>query len=300
MERSVVQHGPATLMVSLPAEWTKKHSVLKGDKVVVEEKGNSLLVHTSSPGKRTQSTISLNLTTANRQIIRELVGIAYKCGYDIICIKFETLDIFTFIQEQVPELFKGCEIMDSTSTSCVIRQLHIDVPEECDNMVRRMFIIIQEFGSRILTMIEQQKGDRSALEYEYMMNRLCNYCHRLLLKQTNDKEKSPYLYVILWVLEKISDEYAKIVDYICDQKHWPLDPKLVAIFEQITNVYERYYKLFYQYSDESMLEMKRSIKDLKEKSLAINPSHRNDFWISLHNIITKLQESVNSIIGYHC
>ena len=36
MKRNLVQHGASTLMVSLPAEWAKKHGLRKGDQVEIE------------------------------------------------------------------------------------------------------------------------------------------------------------------------------------------------------------------------------------------------------------------------
>jgi len=299
-ERKVVKHGPATLMVSLPAPWARRYNVRRGEVIQMEEKGHRLVIHSSPPKQKTQNRTILDLNTLDRKIIRELIGIAYKCGYNIIQVKYQDPDILPFLQKQVVELFKGCEVMETTPTSCVIRHLHIDAPEEFDPMVRRMFIVLQEFGDRVISMLTQKKPDRSILAYENMMNRLCNYCHRLLLKPDFEKEKSAYFYVILWVLEKISDEYAKIVNYTSNQESFTVNRQHLALLKKITSVYGQYYKLFYRYSVQEMLQIKTDIMKLKEQSLSIDLKQRDEFWISLHNIITKLQESVNSIIGYHC
>ena len=43
MKRKVVQHGPSSLIVSLPNEWIKKNKIKKGDNLDVNIIGKSIL-----------------------------------------------------------------------------------------------------------------------------------------------------------------------------------------------------------------------------------------------------------------
>ena len=55
--RKVIQHGPTTLVVSLPSMWTKKNSIVKGQEVLVYEDENKLIITNSSIKKFKQKPI---------------------------------------------------------------------------------------------------------------------------------------------------------------------------------------------------------------------------------------------------
>ena len=44
MRRKIVQHGPATLTLSLPSGWAKKWGIKKGSELEVEELGKELRI----------------------------------------------------------------------------------------------------------------------------------------------------------------------------------------------------------------------------------------------------------------
>lgn len=44
MQRKVMQHGPATLVVCLPSNWVRRNNIEKGDVMYLEDKGFDLVL----------------------------------------------------------------------------------------------------------------------------------------------------------------------------------------------------------------------------------------------------------------
>ena len=108
MERKIVQHGPATMMVSLPAKWIKKKGLKKGDSLFVDEKPENLIL--SLDKKKHKSTTSINLSSLEESSIRTVLTNAYRLGYDKINISFEKKEIFGILNKFVDMTLLGFEI----------------------------------------------------------------------------------------------------------------------------------------------------------------------------------------------
>ncbi len=149
MRRKVIQHGPVTLTISLPASWIKKNNIRKGEELNVEEQGGILKVckeNNNLPEKSKE----FNLDGLTKETIRTLLGITFKSGYDKLIFSYSNSEMIPFIQERVNSSLLGCEIIEQLSNSCTIKYLHIDSSKEFDNMVKRMFLILEGIGERIL------------------------------------------------------------------------------------------------------------------------------------------------------
>ncbi len=79
MKRKVVSHGPASLIISLPAGWVKRYNVRRGDELDVEEDGRTLRVSTGAVAEG--KSISLSLEGFGPLVVR-LVKDIYAQGYD--------------------------------------------------------------------------------------------------------------------------------------------------------------------------------------------------------------------------
>lgn len=166
-------------------------------------------------------------------------------------------------------------------------------------MIRRMFLIVEYLGKQTLAAIKAQHYDRGLLEIEETMNRLCNSCHRLINKGRVRNEKPSYLYVILWSLEGIADEYKYILQYLLGNKTFCLDKELVHLFESIINISERYTKCFYHYNLDDVEEVREELTSLRDRMISVRQSLKTQIWLYMYNIINRYYESLNSIIGYH-
>ena len=86
MKRKVIQHGPSSLIISLPNSWVKKYGVSKGDEIEVDEQENNLLI--SVEKNITLSQAEINISGLDRTIILYLIRGFYRLGYDQIKIIF--------------------------------------------------------------------------------------------------------------------------------------------------------------------------------------------------------------------
>lgn len=92
MKRKVVQHGPATLTVSLPSEWVKRHKVQKGTELSIELKDQNLII---SPSENIEhEKISLNLSNLDKTYAKCIIHSAYRKGFDTIKIKFSNPELY--------------------------------------------------------------------------------------------------------------------------------------------------------------------------------------------------------------
>jgi len=295
MKRKVIQHG-STLTLTLPVQWTRKNNISKKDEIEVEEVGNGLRVYNAEK-ESAEKTIEIDVGNLNEEMIKTLIGIAYKSGYDKLTLLNSNQATTSFIQKRVNSSLIGCEILKQTSTGCVIKCLHIDSSKEFNNMVRRMFLILEALGQRTVAMVETQIYDESLLDLESAMNRLCNSCHRLINEEEMDREKSGYLYVILWTIESIADEYRDIVNLLLENRKLVVNRNLLDAMKELAEVGKEYSQLFYKYNAVRMQKLKENLRRLKRE---MKYTAKGELWTYLYTAAGKYEESLNSIIGFHC
>jgi len=297
MKRSIIQHGPTTLTISLPVKWVRANDINKGDEVEVQEYGNLLKVFKEE--RNTKKCKEIAIDYMDKELIRSLIGITFKSGYDVLILTYKNSKMIPYIQERVNSSLLGCEILEQSSNRCVINYVHIDSTKEFKNMVRRMFLILDSLGKRSYEMVKEGSVDDSILSLEETMNRLCNSCHRLINKERIDREKLTYFYLVLWTIEGIADEFKYIAEYVVKQKI-EFDISLVKMMRSISGLSEKYMRLFYCFQFKKVQEFRQCIIELKNEMDEIKPNLRNQVWLYLYNILNKYYESLNSIVGYHC
>ena len=88
MKRKIVQHGPSTLTVSLPAAWVRDYALKKGDEISVERTRSGLLLAADKERSHGKKRINVSGFPA---IIPKTIAALYKCGYDEIIIEFDVI-----------------------------------------------------------------------------------------------------------------------------------------------------------------------------------------------------------------
>ena len=114
------------------------------------------------------------------------------------------------------------------------------------------------------------------------------------------RKKFTYLYVILWTVEGIADEYRDILKFLLKQKSLELDRDLLAVLKALGKVAENYSQLFYKYNYFRMQRLKEEISILKREMNKLQGKTKKELWVYLYSILNKYYESLNSIVGYHC
>ena len=81
MKRKVIQIANSTQLISLPRTWTKKHNIIKGQEVNVEEVGENVVVSTDSVPKLLTAEIDIG---GFDDIAKRFVYALYQKGVDEI------------------------------------------------------------------------------------------------------------------------------------------------------------------------------------------------------------------------
>ena len=180
MERKVVQHGPSTLMISLPSKWVKKKGLKKGDELDVEQKENNLII---SLDKRKQKTeINLDLSSLEESSVRTILTNIYRLGYDKITINYQNNKILEIIKTLVEKNLLGFEITEKTATGCKIESITEPAMDQFENIFSKVLINIDELFAILEETFTGQKRDFEDIDRK--IQQFDNFCRRVLVKNS--------------------------------------------------------------------------------------------------------------------
>ncbi|MCX6708082.1 MAG: AbrB/MazE/SpoVT family DNA-binding domain-containing protein [Candidatus Woesearchaeota archaeon] len=262
MKRRVIQIADKTLVVSLPTDWVRQWGVKKGEEVDVVETGPRLIVSTAEPRMLRKGVV--DVSNASERALRWLLSSLHKKGYDEIEIKVNDFQHTSVIDQLLKDLFLGFAVVHRSGSSCIIRSLAKELDDQLQVIVRRAFLVTLSLADRSLELIRQKKYSElnNLLELEKQNNQLTNFCERILNKRGLDEPaKTSFLYVIMWNLEKIADEYK----YICESANNKLSKSSVDVFAEVNSLLRRYYELFYKFDVVKLSELSDDFKVLKNR-----------------------------------
>ena len=181
MKRSVIRHGPATLIVSLPSKWAKERGLSPGSEVDVEPQGNKLII-TTEEGMVTHE-LHLDVSTLSPFMITRLLARSYQKGYDLMHLHYTDRESMHTIREKTTELL-GFDIVEEDKNNCTIQALAKSINIDFDNALRRSFYRVLE-NARICQEA-YEKNDTEALEgiweSDLDVNKMTYFCLRTLAK----------------------------------------------------------------------------------------------------------------------
>ncbi|MFH1401093.1 MAG: phosphate uptake regulator PhoU [Nanoarchaeota archaeon] len=301
MKRRVVLHGPSTLTISLPTEWVKRHGIHKGDELEVEEAPDGLRISTSRE-PRPDRHVDIDLDNLSDDAIRSILDVLHKSGYDDIRVKALDEHRLQLVCDSVAKRLIGFEVIEQGQKSCHIRALATDDSQEFDHVLRRAFLVTTSMAKTTWSALDS--GDEGkvdeALRLEETNNRLTNFCHRLINKSATKDIHTQFLYVIVWLLESICDEYKFILRLHGRGARSPAGMK--AAFDGAAALVESYYALFYKYSDERMDELRTEVNACRALILGCVKDDDDVLGaarIHLMNVVRLIQDAIGSTTGLH-
>lgn len=265
IKRKVVQHGPSTLIVSLPSRWVKKYNVQKGSELEVIEEDNNLVVGTDISPKLME--VDINITGLDRTSIMYAIRSLYRSGYDKVNVTFENqvteyqriknnLNVLSVIHTEVNRLV-GYEIIKEREKSCVIMDLQETSTKDFDQVLRRIFLLLKDTYQDFLEGIKT--NDIISLETienkHDTITKFVSYCLRMLNKKGYTQlKKTSYYYHIIAYLDRITD----IIKYSArDARNYKkkLNPQIIDILEIICHDLNSFYELFYKFDNHKIFEI---------------------------------------------
>ena len=265
MKRKVIQIANSTQLISLPRTWTKKHNIIKGQEVNVEEVGENVVVSTESVPKLQTAEIDIG---SFDDIIKRYVYALYQKGIDEIKISFSKPQSADKIREAIGT-HKGLEILDQTSKYIILKNIWGNI-EEFDLILKRCFHTLITMADQMLEALRQ--GDSDALKMAVLMEEsndiLTMMCRRILNKGHESSPRVGPLYTITVELERLADQYKHSSQYLLKVKNEiKIRKDVLNIFEKTNNALRTYYNLFYKFENEGVTKLKNETLGIIDESI---------------------------------
>ncbi|MBW2988217.1 AbrB/MazE/SpoVT family DNA-binding domain-containing protein [Candidatus Woesearchaeota archaeon] len=252
MKRKVILQGGKSLMVSLPIKWAKKFNVNKGDELETEVEGERVCY--AAKGETKGRRVSVNLSGLSERLIRYILSGLHKSGYDEIEVHYDDQEVLNVIEDLTKNLFVGFAIIEQNSKKCVLRCISKQIPSEFDTALRRAFLVTLSMGDSILSALESAQFEQlsSIVKLEKTNNQLTNFCERLLNNYPFIyARKQHFLYVIIWNLEKVCDDY-KYICHLLSKRRTPMKASMLGVFAKVNALLRGYYEVFYKFDLEQL------------------------------------------------
>jgi len=301
MKRKIIQLAGKTHVVSLPSKWVKKYGLKKGEEVELEDRGDSILLKIEKG--MALDKVTIDVSGLDDRVVRWSLSALHKSGYDEIEVIFDSSKTAKVIQGLVKDLFMGFAIMEQTEKRCVLRSISKDSEEELDAALRRAFFVTISIGESTLDLIKKRNlSDLSDLiSLEHTNNQLTNFCERILNRGGyKNSRKTSFMYVIVWNLEKICDDYKYICDYLSKNPNAKLGEGLIKMFARVNGVVRGYYEIFYKFDIKKLNELSRErVKIRKEAQGLLDAGGKKEIIVIAHllNLLTKCMDFSASMIA---
>ncbi len=273
----------------------------KGDELDLLVNNNQLTITTHT--NNTKESISFSLQNVDDQTIRWLLSALHKYGYEEIELFYSTTQQLKLVGELLKDLFTGFTILEQSEKRIVIGSITNDALEQFDVVLRRAFRVT-------LAMAEQVAENLAAnniaqLEETKLLektnNQLTNFCERLINKKNMfDYKKSHFLYVCIWNLEKIADNYKYLCDYSLKHKELlTLTKDCIILLTAVNKFFKEYYELYFLFSLEKMnlLAEQKTQVSAKIKSYETKNADEQYFIIIITQILTQTADFSASFIA---
>jgi len=257
MKRKVIQLAGKTYVVSLPSKWVKEWKVKKGDELDVCENGPSIIIKTDENREIKKATV--DATHADERVLRWILSSMHKKGYDEIEIQTNNIKL---INELLKDLFIGFAIIHQTPNSCTIRSLSKELDDQFENILRRAFLVTLNMADQLHEKISKKDFNFPEIaELEKTNNQLTNFCQRILNKRGHaEQAKTPFLYVIIWNLEKIADDYKYLAEHTSTMK--TCTPQTLKLLDETNKLLREYYEIFYKFETRKLDSLAGEYKKL--------------------------------------
>ncbi len=301
-KRKAIQLAGKTLVISLPSKWARKMGIRKGDELEVEEKGNGLAV--TAHKETVVEKATLDAKKLDTHALRWALSSLHKSGYDEIEVMYENPETAKVIHETLKDLFTGFAVTEQSRNRCVLRSIAKELETEFDGVLRRAFLVTLSLGESLAEYLESNKTDQlpDLLALEKTNNQLTNFCERILIKKGyKEYRKTCFVYVIVWNLEKICDNYKYIINYMKD-KNADVKKETSKMLERATGLLRAYYEIYYKFDSTKLVEALSEKKRLEEDLIgSFGKSTAEDRVIMSYilQIATQVSDFTASFIAIH-
>jgi len=314
MRRKVIKQGNGTLTITLPKEWTKKVGLKGGQDIEVVENHDQIVI--SKKFKRELGRIELDISDFDYASIGKMLRSVYKLGYEEIYLHFNN----TLTKEQKTNKLKpvsmkinhevntllGCEIIEQTKNSCLIKDYSNASTDEFDTILKKVFIMMLNYNNEF---IEQTKTiDKEMLATmrgkHFNISKFLFYSLRILNKVGyKDNAKLPILYHTVASFDNILDIVKYAAANLLEFKQKQLRKETLNIITRILSEFRRYYDYFYKPTHDKVVsfgvnrwEIIRSVNKIYKTNMPRNELLLISDLRYIHELLYDLFEAKMSLI----
>ncbi len=198
MEKQLIALGPKkrkSYVVTLPIEWVRKYELDKKRKVDTDVVNDTVII---KPFQKEKTTITLNAKEVPKSLLR-ILQLEYKRGTDQILILNASAQVINKISEFIETRCIGFEIIEQNKEKCIIKDVAKQSSEDFQTLINRSFFIVKQLAD--------EKDEQSLKNLDKNLNKIANYCQRLLVKEGHSAFKNIVAYTqLVHELESIGDE----------------------------------------------------------------------------------------------
>lgn len=207
------------------------------------------------------------------------------------------------IEELLKNLYTGFTVIRETERLVVIKCIAKELEEEFDSTLRRAFRVTISMGDELIKAIKEKKIEeiKQIKQKELINNQLTNFCERILNKKGyKDFKKNTFLYVIIWNLEKVCDNYKYICDLLLKEKRWP-SLEILKLFEMSNEYFKLYYEIFYDFDAKKLNLLSRKKEEIFNfhKTAKINEGMDKELANYLLTLVIQCTDFSASMIAFH-
>jgi len=277
MKRRLIKQGAGStgsFTLTLPADWVRKHGLVAGDEIDVEERGNALLVGTTK-GFSVPKEVHIDLRGLKITYIWRKTAAAYRSGAETIHITYEDKMLLhkktgrmVSVRDEIERVASmeclGMEIEKMTPTTATLRQFGETLENEFDAAFKKIFFKLEDQAESAIQALKSMKPEqlRSIWLGDRAINRFSNFCMRILNKRGSiDPLKMTHLYAALVQLEELGDMLYLLALDVAKYRVKKVRPEIIAGLTDLKNAIKQFREYFYDHKDEHAT----AILDLRDK-----------------------------------
>ncbi|HLG23568.1 MAG TPA: phosphate uptake regulator PhoU [Candidatus Nanoarchaeia archaeon] len=248
MKRKIVQHGPSTLIISLPSQWVKQNNIKKGDELDVKEDGATLSIGVEA--SRSNYSMTQDVSKLKPYLVKQFLARAYQKGYDSIYITHNSVELLKTIKEKTLELI-GYELVEQNDRFCVIQSISSHIELDFDNSLRRGFLLVKLMLEDCMQAYND--SDESILKNlsikDLEVKRFCFFCMRQITKSQyvagpEIVQQSHILYTLIGILEELGSNIKTLSEHLVQTKK--KTSEVLSLLRMLHEQYGKSYAYFYK------------------------------------------------------
>jgi len=269
MRRKLVKQGPQSLVVSMPSDWIKKNNLKKGQEVELQEIANNIVVSGKEVVEpKVREPYVLNIEGKDDALVKRYLTMLYRLGYEEIVVTFTKQNIKRLKREKKTKVeefisgtsnrFIGMEIINSEKHKIVLKCFTNTNIQELKSVQRRIFLLILSFMENMF----DKKYDAQMAHDN--VAKFINYFFRLLNATPEASlAHKELLYGFFLVQDRLIDYLQYTHQELCKVK--TVSTRVKKILQELFELYEDYYHLFYKFEEEDKVKIIKKRFKLSKK-----------------------------------